>query len=49
MFHVLNLTYTQPIEIVDKVRLTHIEWIEQQIAVSRMLLVSRKESATGAS
>ncbi|BBZ66499.1 GTP cyclohydrolase II [Mycolicibacterium insubricum] len=47
MFHVLNLTYTQPIEIVDKVRPAHIEWIEQQIAAGRMLLAGRKESATG--
>ena len=47
MFHVLSLTYTQPIEIVDKVRPAHIEWIEQQIAAGRMLLAGRKESATG--
>ena len=44
MFHVLTLTYTQPLEEVDKVRADHLAWIEGEIKAGRLLLAGRQES-----
>ncbi len=47
MFHILTLTYTQPLEEVDKVRPDHLAWIESEIKAGRLLLAGRQESQKG--
>lgn len=47
MFHVLTLTYQQPLEVVDQTRPDHIAWIEREIEAGRLLLAGRQESQQG--
>ncbi len=47
MFHVLTLTYLQPLDVVDQTRPAHVEWIQTEIAAGRLLLAGRQESQTG--
>lgn len=47
MFHVLTLTYTEPLEVVDATRPAHIAWIQQEIDAGRLLLAGRQESGQG--
>ena len=48
MFHVLNITYTQPSEIVDQSRPAHLEWLGDLVNQGRILLAGRLESQGGA-
>lgn len=47
MFHVLTLTYLQPLDVVDQTRPAHVQWIQAEIAAGRLLLAGRQESQTG--
>lgn len=47
MHHVLSLTYTQPLDVVDKVRPDHAAWIADEIEAGRLILAGRNEHATG--
>ncbi|CAN5857445.1 YciI family protein [soil metagenome] len=47
MFHVLTLTYLQPLDVVDQTRPAHVEWINSEIAAGRLILAGRQESAKG--
>ena len=47
MFHVLVLTYREPLDVVDKTRPAHVEWIEREIEAGRLLLAGRQESQQG--
>ncbi|MBI3216352.1 MAG: GTP cyclohydrolase [Mycobacterium sp.] len=47
MFHVLTLTYTAPLDVVDKTRPEHVAWIEREIEAGRLLLAGRQESLQG--
>jgi uncharacterized protein YciI len=47
VFHVLTLTYVQPLDVVDQTRPAHLEWIDGEIAAGRLILAGRKESGTG--
>ncbi|CAJ1506851.1 YciI family protein [[Mycobacterium] burgundiense] len=47
MFHVLTLTYLQPLEVVDKTRPDHVGWIQREIEAGRLLLAGRQESQQG--
>ncbi|MBB4853470.1 uncharacterized protein YciI [Mycobacteroides chelonae] len=47
MYHVLQLTYTQPIDVVDGVRPAHLEWLDGEIAAGKLLISGRNETGTG--
>lgn len=47
MFHVLTLTYVQPLDVVDRTRPAHLEWIAREIEAGRLLLAGRQESQKG--
>ncbi|MBA0045325.1 YciI family protein [Mycobacterium sp. NPDC050853] len=47
MHHVLNLTYTQPLDVVDQIRPDHAAWIADEIEAGRLILAGRNEHATG--
>lgn len=48
MFHVLNITYTQPLDVVDQARPAHLEWLGKLVEERRILLAGRLESQGGA-
>ncbi|MDR3664712.1 MAG: YciI family protein [Mycobacterium sp.] len=48
MFHVLNITYTQPLDVVDQSRPAHLEWLGDLVDKRRILLAGRLESQGGA-
>ncbi|MEZ0049157.1 uncharacterized protein YciI [Mycobacterium sp. MAA66] len=48
MFHVLNITYTQPLDIVDQARPAHLKWLGDLVEQKRILLAGRLESQGGA-
>ena len=47
MFHVLTLTYTQPLDVVDQTRPAHLEWLQREIDAGRLLVSGRQESGQG--
>jgi uncharacterized protein YciI len=47
MFHVLTLTYLQPLEVMDTVRPDHLAWIQKEVEAGRLLLAGRQESQKG--
>ncbi len=47
MFHVLTLTYLQPLEVVDQTRPQHVAWIQREIEAGRLILAGRQESQRG--
>ena len=48
MFHVLTLTYLQPLDVIDQTRPAHLEWLKNEVAAGRIVLAGRVESQTGA-
>lgn len=44
MFHVLNLTYLQPDDVVDQSRPAHLDWLADEVAAGRILLAGRTEA-----
>ena len=47
MFHVLTLTYVQPLDVVDQTRPAHADWVQREIDAGRLLLAGRQESQQG--
>jgi uncharacterized protein len=47
VFHVLTLTYVEPLDVVDQTRPAHVEWIKKEIDTGRLLLAGRQESEKG--
>lgn len=47
MFHVLTLTYLQPLEVMDQTRPAHLAWLGEEAAAGRILLAGRQESSAG--
>lgn len=48
MFHVLNITYLQPLDVIDQSRPAHLEWLKGEVEGGRILLAGRLESQDGA-
>lgn len=48
MFHVLTLTYLQPLDVIDQTRPAHLEWLGNEVTAGRILLAGRVEAQTGA-
>jgi uncharacterized protein len=47
VFHVLRLTYLQPLDVIDKTRQRHVAWVQQEIEDGRLLLAGRQEDQSG--
>ena len=47
VFHVLTLTYTQPLDVVDANRPAHLAWLQQEVDAGRLILTGRQESGRG--
>ena len=48
MFHVLTITYLQPLDVIDRMRPAHLQWLTDEVAAGRILLAGRVESQDGA-
>ncbi|MCV7434654.1 YciI family protein [Mycolicibacterium bacteremicum] len=48
MFHVLNITYLQPLDVINQSRPAHLEWLKNEVDAGRILLAGRLESQAGA-
>ncbi|WP_102145126.1 YciI family protein [Mycobacterium hubeiense] len=48
MFHVLTLTYLQPLDVIDKTRPAHLDWLKGEVDAGRILLAGRVEDQSGA-
>jgi uncharacterized protein YciI len=47
VFHVLTLTYLQPLDVIDKTRPDHVAWLQREIEGGRLLLAGRREDQSG--
>jgi uncharacterized protein len=47
VFHVLSLTYLQPLDVIDNTRQRHVPWLQQEIEDGRLLLAGRQEDQSG--
>jgi uncharacterized protein YciI len=47
VFHVLNLTYTQPLDAIEGSRAAHLAWLQQEIQAGRLILAGRRADQTG--
>jgi uncharacterized protein YciI len=47
VFHVLTLTYVQPLDVVDRARPAHLDWLKDEVAAGRLILAGRQEDQTG--
>ena len=47
MFHVLTITYLQPLDVIDAARPAHVAWLAEEVAAGRILLAGRQESLAG--
>jgi uncharacterized protein len=47
VFHVLRLTYLQPLDVTDNTRQRHVAWLQQEIEDGRLLLAGRQEDQSG--
>ena len=47
MFHVLTLTYLQPLDVIEQTRAAHVEWLKDEVAAGRIVLAGRQESQGG--
>ena len=47
MFHVLTITYLQPLDVIDAARPAHVAWLKEEVAAGRILLAGRQESLAG--
>jgi len=47
VFHVLTLTYLQPLDVIDEARPAHVRWLKEETEAGRILLAGRQESQTG--
>jgi uncharacterized protein YciI len=47
VFHLLTLTYLQPADVVAETRAAHLDWLQKEVALGRLILTGRLESGTG--
>lgn len=48
MFHVLTISYLQPLDVIERTRPAHLRWLTDEVSAGRILLAGRVESQTGA-
>jgi uncharacterized protein len=47
VFHVLKLTYLQPLDVIEKTRAAHVAWLKEEIDRGRLILAGRQEDQSG--
>lgn len=47
MFHVLRLTYLQPLDVIEQTRPAHVAWLRQEVEDGRLILAGRQEDQSG--
>jgi uncharacterized protein YciI len=47
VFHVLTLTYLQPLDVVERTRPAHAEWVGAHLDAGHLILAGRQESGAG--
>jgi uncharacterized protein len=47
VFHVLKLTYLQPLDVIEKTRAAHVAWLKEEIGGGRLILAGRQEDQSG--
>jgi uncharacterized protein len=47
VFHVLTLTYLQPLDVIEKTRAAHVAWLQQEIEQGRLILAGRQAGQGG--
>lgn len=47
VFHVLTLTYLQPLEVIDQTRPAHLQWLTDEVAAGRIVLAGRQDDGSG--
>jgi uncharacterized protein YciI len=47
VFHVLTITYVQPLDAVDAARPAHVEWVRALVDSGKLILAGRTESGDG--
>jgi uncharacterized protein len=47
VFHVLKLTYLQPLDVIEQKRSAHVAWLQDEIEEGRLILAGRQEDQSG--
>ena len=47
VFHVLKLTYLQPLDVIEEARAAHVAWLQEEIEDGRLILAGRQEDESG--
>ena len=47
MFHVLKLTYLQPLDVIEQTRAAHLAWLQKEIGNGRLILAGRQADQSG--
>jgi uncharacterized protein len=47
VFHVLTLSYLQPLDVIEQTRAAHVAWLKDEVEAGRIVLAGRQESQTG--
>jgi uncharacterized protein YciI len=47
VFHVLKLTYLQPLDVIEQTRAAHVAWLKEEIDEGRLILAGRREDESG--
>jgi uncharacterized protein len=47
VFHVLTLSYLQPLDVMERTRPAHLAWLKKEVEAGRIVLAGRQESQAG--
>jgi uncharacterized protein YciI len=47
VFHVLKLTYLQPLDVIAQTRPAHLAWLEEEVGNGRLILTGRQTDNSG--
>jgi len=47
VFHVLKLTYLQPLDVIEQTRAAHLAWLQKEIGNGRLILAGRQADQSG--
>jgi uncharacterized protein YciI len=47
VFHVLTITYVQPLDVIEQTRPAHVDWVRARVDSGHLILAGRQESGDG--
>jgi uncharacterized protein YciI len=47
VFHVLTITYLRPLDVVERTRPAHVDWVKARVDSGQLILAGRKDSGDG--